>query len=251
MHFQLQPRSKKQRTKSETVTAQDPGKSHPSHSAPTDIKKTHTGHGQDTNTSDHDEVWNHLQPFNDFPDSCFEIIDLTRAVPNVSPQTEPEHIYHFTFEEVPGVDEADTVVWDPEEDLGRADGDETVMITLDYVNSEDVTQSAEMNGVTMQAFQLPLPSANDLPTLAVQSIHGEAVQTAQDSGLNLLPQDLPSPSSSLLSPSTSPDYPGNPESTRRASICRIKVVEDLLGVFMDSSIINLTLQMDFVNEKSY
>ncbi|KAL7377248.1 hypothetical protein ABVT39_024448 [Epinephelus coioides] len=128
--------------------------------------------------------------------------------------------------------------------------DETVMITLDYVNSEDVTQSAEMNGVPMQALQLPLPSANDLPTLAVQSIHGEAVQTAQDSGLNLL-QDLPSHSSSLLSPSTSPDYPGNPESTRRASICRIKVAEDLLGVFMDSSIINLTLQMDFVNEKSY
>ncbi|XP_078018787.1 uncharacterized protein LOC144458879 [Epinephelus lanceolatus] len=106
-----------------------------------------------------------------------------------------------------------------------------------------------MNGVTMQAFQLPLPSANDLPTLAVQSIHGEAVQTAQDSGLNLLPQDLPSHSSSLLSPSTSLDYPGNPESTRRASICRIKVVEDLLAVFMDSSIIHLTLKMDFVNEK--
>ncbi|XP_049417519.1 uncharacterized protein LOC125879603 [Epinephelus fuscoguttatus] len=179
MHFQLQPSSKKQRAASETVTAQGPGKSHPSHSTPTDIKKTNIGQGQDTNTNDHDEVWNHLQPFNDFPDSCFEIIDLTRAVPNASPQTEPDHICRVTFEEVPEVDEADTVVWDPEEDLGRADGDETVVITLDNVNSEDVTQSAEMNGVTMQAFQLPLPSANDLPTLAVQSIHGEAVQTAQ------------------------------------------------------------------------
>ncbi|XP_059180880.1 uncharacterized protein LOC131959682 [Centropristis striata] len=97
---------------------------------------------------------------------------------------------------------------------------------------------------------LPLPSANDLPTLAVQSIHGEAVQTAQDSGLNLLPQDLPVNPGSHLSPSTSPDNPGNPESTRCASIRRIKVVEDLLAVFMDSSIIHLTLKMDFVNEKA-
>lgn len=139
LHFQLQPRSKKQRAISETVTAQGPGKSHPSHSTPTDIQKTHIGQGQDTNTRDHDEIWNHLQPSNDFPNS-FEIIDLTRAVPNVSTQTEPEHICQDTFEEVPEVDNADTVVWDPEDDLGRVDGDETVVITLDYINSEDVTQ---------------------------------------------------------------------------------------------------------------
>lgn len=38
-------------------------------------------------------------------------------------QTEPEHICHKTFEDVPEVDEADTVEWDPEDDLGGADGD--------------------------------------------------------------------------------------------------------------------------------
>lgn len=42
---------------------------------------------------------------------------------------------------------------------------------------------------------------------------------------------------------------GNPVS-QRVSIHRIKVVEDLLAVFMDSNIINLTLKMDFVNEKA-
>lgn len=135
LHFQLQPRSKKQRTISATVTAQGAGKSHPSHSTPTDIKKTHIGQRQDTNTRDHDEI---LEPSP--ASNSFEIIDLTRAVPNVSPQTEPEHICQDTFEEVPEVDDADTVVWDPEDDLGRVDGDETVVITLDYINSEDVTQ---------------------------------------------------------------------------------------------------------------
>lgn len=44
---------------------------------------------------------------------------------------------------------------------------------------------------------------------------------------------------------------GNLESTNHAvSVHRIKVVEDLLAVFMDSSIINLTLKMNFVNEKA-
>ncbi|KAM7399889.1 hypothetical protein PAMP_019127 [Pampus punctatissimus] len=93
-----------------------------------------------------------------------------------SNHAEPEHICQVTFEEVTAVVDADTVVWDSEDDLGRVDGDETVVITLDYVNSEDVTQtqtdSTETNG-------LLLPSATDLSTLAVQSIHGEAVQTAQ------------------------------------------------------------------------
>lgn len=68
------------------------------------------------------------------------MIDLSRAAPHVSTQTEPEHICQDTFEEVPEADHADTVVWDPEDDLGRVDGDETVVITLDDINSEDVTQ---------------------------------------------------------------------------------------------------------------
>ncbi|KAK0154135.1 hypothetical protein N1851_003759 [Merluccius polli] len=95
--------------------------------------------------------------------------------------------------------------------------------------------------------QLLLPSGEGLPTLdEQQSIHEEAVQTAQqDSGPN-----LPSDSSSQLSSSTSASNPGNPETFQRASICRIKVVADLVAVFMDSSIMNMTLKMDFVNERA-
>ncbi|XP_034080790.1 uncharacterized protein LOC117551840 [Gymnodraco acuticeps] len=97
-----------------------------------------------------------------------------------------------------------------------------------------------MNGVPMQDLQLPLSSDFGLPSAHV-SIHEDTVQTSQDLLLN---------SSSQLSPSTSAHGSGNPESTRRASIHRTKVVEDLLAVFMDSSIIHLTLKMDFVNEKA-
>ena len=123
------------------MTAQGPGKSHHSHSTPKDIKKTHIG--QDTNANDHDDdkVWNDVQPSNDYPESCFEMIDLSSAVPDDSSQTEPEHICHETFEDVPEVDEADTVEWDLEDDLGGADGDETVVITWNYINNEDVTQA--------------------------------------------------------------------------------------------------------------
>ncbi|KAF0045905.1 hypothetical protein F2P81_002434 [Scophthalmus maximus] len=67
------------------------------------------------------------------------------AVPIDSPQTEHEHACHETFEDVPEVDEADTVVWDPEDDLGRADGDETVVITWNYGINEDVTQIHQSN----------------------------------------------------------------------------------------------------------
>ncbi|XP_051813790.1 uncharacterized protein LOC127536708 [Acanthochromis polyacanthus] len=101
----------------------------------------------------------------------------------------------------------------------------------------------------MQDVQLLLPSHDGLPTLdEQQSIHEEAVPTAQqDSELNF---DLPSDSNNQFSSSTSASNPGNPQTTRRASICRIKVVDDLLAVFIDSSIMNMTLKMDFVNEKA-
>ncbi|XP_060776849.1 uncharacterized protein LOC132886320 [Neoarius graeffei] len=203
LHFQLQQRPKRKAV-SETVTAQGPRTSQPFRSTPKDIETIHTGQRQDTNANNYDlEVhWNNLQPSNDFNDSI-DIVDLTGAAPNVSLQTEPEHIRQVNFDEEPVADDADTVLWDPEDDLSRADGDEAVVITLHYINSEDITQSTEMNG-------LPLPSSNDLPTLALESIDGEAVQTAQHSGPTLLPQD-PSSQPSL---STSPDNPGNPENTR-------------------------------------
>ncbi|KAK0137747.1 hypothetical protein N1851_026051 [Merluccius polli] len=120
-------------------------------------------------------------------------------------------------------------------------------MTLNYAEEDaDVAQSAEMSGAPTQAIQLLLPSDEGLPTLdEQQSIHEEAVQTAQDSGPN-----LPSDSSSQLSSSISASNPGNPETFQRASICRIKVVADLVAVFMDSSIMNMTLKMDFVNERA-
>lgn len=40
-----------------------------------------------------------------------------------------------------------------------------------------------------------------------------------------------------------------PVSPYRVSINRIKVIEDLLAVFIDSNIISLILKMEFVNEK--
>nr|XP_054593507.1 uncharacterized protein LOC107372892 isoform X2 [Nothobranchius furzeri] len=66
-----------------------------------------------------------------------------------------------------------------------------------------------------------------------------------DSELN-----LPSDSSSQVSSTTSSSIAGNPQTMRRASVCRIKVVDDLLAVFTDSSIMNVTLKMGFVNEEA-
>ncbi|CAK6964434.1 uncharacterized protein LOC115592404 isoform X1 [Scomber scombrus] len=206
------------------------------------IEKTCTSQKQDTTSSDHAD----FHPSISSLDNIFEVIDLTSVVPNDS-QTEPQHIFHETFEDVPELQEADTVVWDSEDDLGTAD-DETVVITWNYVNNEDVTQSAELNGVPTQDL-FPSSSANGLPTLHAQLIHEEEEQVAQqDSELNFSPEDQ-----TFMNQLSQPASAGsirNPVSPQRVSIHRIKVVEDLLAVFMDSNIINLTLKMDFVNEKA-
>ncbi|XP_051916125.1 uncharacterized protein LOC127597250 isoform X2 [Hippocampus zosterae] len=57
-------------------------------------------------------------------------------------------------------------------------------------------------------------------------------------------------SSSPLSPSTSPNNLGDPRTPWRAAICRIKVVDDLLSVFMDCSIMEFNLKIMFVNENA-
>ncbi|KAL4005699.1 hypothetical protein ACER0C_005412 [Sarotherodon galilaeus] len=211
-NFQIEPKPEKLKSLCEAVTTQSPGKSHHMHSTPTEIK----------NTSQHK-----------LPK------DLEVRLPDT--------------------DEADTVIWNPEEDLVRADGDDTVVITLNYINSEDLTHgqlwNADLNGLPMDGFLLPLSSANGLLTPHMQSIHEEAPQIAhrtvtvlsctQDHGLNFIAQGLPFDSSNHLSPSTS----GNPQSPC-VSIRRTKVVDDLLAVFMDSSITNVTLKMNFVNENA-
>ncbi|XP_054641985.1 uncharacterized protein LOC129187162 isoform X2 [Dunckerocampus dactyliophorus] len=201
-------------------TAQGPRQSEPSQSTPTDQR-------QGTNRS--------------FPDPWSETIDLTSTSLSHSLQTEHEHIYRVASEDTE-LDEADTVLWDPEDNLGN---EENVVITYHLVDSEDVTQSPEVNAVLNQ--ELCLPSADGLTTLDEQSIHEEVVVTTRDREITF---DLHSNSSGHLSPSSSSSNLGNPQTSQRASICRIKVVEDLLAVFMDSSILNLTLKMDFVNEKA-
>ncbi|XP_042073485.1 uncharacterized protein LOC121813664 [Haplochromis burtoni] len=80
----------------------------------------------------------------------------------------------------------------------------------------------------------------------MQSIQEEAPQIAQDHGLNFIAQGLRLDSSNQLSPSNS----GDPQSPLHVSIRRIKVVDDLLAVFMDSRILNVTLKMNFVNENA-
>lgn len=61
------------------------------------------------------------------------------------------------------------------------------------------------------------------------------------------PEDLPSHSRNHLSPTISS---GNSENSKDVHALRVKVVEDLLAVFMDSSIIQSTLKMEFVNESA-
>ncbi|KAL6481315.1 hypothetical protein MHYP_G00093950 [Metynnis hypsauchen] len=80
-----------------------------------------------------------------------------------------------------GIDEADTVAWNPEEDLVRTEGDEAVVIMLNCVNDDDLIQ---------------------------------------DNGLNFIAQDLPLGSSNQLSPSNSAGNPGNPENPQRISVRR-------------------------------
>ncbi|XP_051929411.1 uncharacterized protein LOC127605682 isoform X1 [Hippocampus zosterae] len=230
----LQARFKKQKGITETGTAEGAGKPQPSHSTPTTNNETDIGEGQDINTNEQDAVWINLPNSKDFSDACFEIIDLNRAVPNASSQTEMQCICYDTFEE------ADTVVWDPDDSLVIIDQDEAA-VTIG---------STEMYGGTEQASQLLLPSDNELASQVVQSLQEEGAQTAQDSGTHRLPQDLFSFSSSPLSPSTSPNNLGDPRTPWRAAICRIKVVDDLLSVFMDCSIMEFNLKIKFVNENA-
>ncbi|XP_054593176.2 uncharacterized protein [Nothobranchius furzeri] len=140
----------------------------------------------------------------------------------------------------PPFEEADTLVWD-------SDDDGVVVVNFNHFEGDDVIQIAEVSGAPTQVIQLLAPSGDGLTGLDEQLfIREEAAQTAQlDSELN-----LPSDSSSQISSTTSSSIAGNPQTMRRASICRIKVVDDLLAVFTDSSIMNVTLKMDFVNEKA-
>ncbi|XP_042072313.1 uncharacterized protein LOC102292789 isoform X2 [Haplochromis burtoni] len=83
----------------------------------------------------------------------------------------------------------------------------------------------------------------------LQVIHEGAAQIPQDNELNSIAKSLPLRSSKQRFPSSSTGNSGSPESPRTVLIRRIKVVEDLLVVFKDKSIMTVTLKMDFVNER--
>ncbi|KAK2810383.1 hypothetical protein Q5P01_000406 [Channa striata] len=173
----MKPRTKKGRVTSETVKPQGAGTCHCSSSTSKDTEK------QDPDSRDGDKnIWYPtLQPLDNFPESCFEIIDLTSAVCDNSPQIEHEHISHETSKAIPELDgsEDDTVEWDPEEDLGGADDDETDVITW-YYNSEG-TKSPELTGGLPQDVHLPLSSTIGQTLLHTQSINEEGMETIQDS----------------------------------------------------------------------
>lgn len=110
------------------MTTQGPDPSNPLQSTPADIRYTYIGQR-------HDGVWNHPQPINDVRDPLLGITDLNSAGPSDSLPT--EHIYCETFEDVPDVNGADTVVWAPEDELADK---ETVEIRWNYIDNKDATQ---------------------------------------------------------------------------------------------------------------
>ncbi|KAK2853352.1 hypothetical protein Q5P01_006013 [Channa striata] len=109
-----------------------------------------------------------------------------------------------------------------------------------------ICQSPELTGGLPQDVHLPLSSTIGQTLLHTQSINEEGMQSIQDRE----PQGLLSNSSRQRSPSPIADNSGNPEIPRRASVHRVKVVEDLLPVFMDRDIMSLTLKIEIVNEKA-
>ncbi|XP_051560585.1 uncharacterized protein LOC127444946 [Myxocyprinus asiaticus] len=70
-----------------------------------------------------------------------------------------------------------------------------------------------------------------------------------DSGMPSPPEHLQSHSGNHLSPTISSENSANPKDVHTL-IHRVKVVEDLVAVFMDSSIIHSTVTMEFVNENA-
>ncbi|XP_056451417.1 uncharacterized protein LOC130386499 [Gadus chalcogrammus] len=101
--------------------------------------------------------------------------------------------------------------------------------------------------------QQPNAPAHASPDSSVQSIAAisgptEGFRRASIQSRELLPTAPAHVSPDSVQASTA-SY-GATEGFRRASIRRINVVEDVLSVFMDSSIISLFLKMDFVNENA-
>ncbi|XP_034048418.1 uncharacterized protein LOC117529683 [Thalassophryne amazonica] len=146
--------------------------------------------------------------------------------------------------EVLGMDE--TVEWDPEDHTSRESDDNVVVITLNC-DQEYEAQSSQHSELLLKGLHFQL--SDDLYTVQKQSAE-ESVQNVQDNGQLPGPPDLPLDSSSQLSPSSTADNLENSGNSQCISVRRIKVVDDLLSVFMDSKIMNINLKMVIVNEKA-
>ncbi|XP_034029739.1 uncharacterized protein LOC117513601 [Thalassophryne amazonica] len=146
--------------------------------------------------------------------------------------------------EVLGMDE--TVEWDPEDHTSRESDDNVVVITLNC-DQEYEAQSSQHSELLLKGLHFQL--SDDLYTVQKQSAE-ESVQNVQDNGQLPRPPDLPLDSSSQLSPSSTADNLENSGNSQCISVRRIKVVDDLLSVFMDSKIMNINLKMVIVNEKA-
>lgn len=135
----MQSRCKKQKAGCETVAKQR--QSNHMHSTPTATEGSFIQKDTDLNNYDDEIIWNPLHSCNDSPDQCSEVVYLTEPLPSESTQLDPQHFHSEASESVPDVDEADTVIWNPEEDMIRLDeDDELVIITMDYNSNEDITQ---------------------------------------------------------------------------------------------------------------
>ncbi|KAF4118755.1 hypothetical protein G5714_000806 [Onychostoma macrolepis] len=130
-------------------------------------------------------------------------------------------------------DKEDTVEWNEGEELEQTDEDQEVKITWNL--NENIIQNSESNEAENEVPSPPSSYSN--PALLMGS------------EMPSPPENLPSHSGNHLSPITSSENSENAKVVH-ALIHRVKVVEDLLAVFMDDSIIQSTLKMEFVNEKA-
>ncbi|XDV46574.1 hypothetical protein PO909_014449 [Leuciscus waleckii] len=204
----------------ETMGVETPSTSHSFLSSPNVTKRTCTVQRLTSTSSDKetDELWNQSVPepkspqhSHDIQRGC-EFVDLTDHLP-------PQH--NNISETLGDDDKEDTVEWNEGDELGQTDEDENIILNAELNEAETEVPS-------------PLSSNPEL-------LMGSEMPSA--------PEDLPSHSRDHLSPTMSSGNSANPKDVH-VVIHRVKVVEDLLAVFMDSSIIQSTLKMEFANENA-
>ncbi|XP_073798489.1 uncharacterized protein [Danio rerio] len=211
-------------------TADAPSTSYCFHSLLNDIKKAHVVQRVASSSSDEEtgKLFNYslqqskspqdLHEHCDFQRDC-ELIDLTNQIPPL--QNNRVESLGFDMEE--------TVEWREGDELGNRIEDEEIVVTWDL--REEIIENAELTDAENEEPSLPLSNSHHVLQM------GSEMPSTPDS----LPSHLRDQISSSF---------GNSANLTevQALIHRVKVVEDLLSVFMDRSIIQSTLKMEFVNE---